>query len=429
MLDKKVYNLSLIINFLRQILRLKHLAKAVYALVSIAIVLKFTKTGLGNDFEPFYIAGVKALNKENPWIGGADSVYSAYVNGPLTLLIVIPLSILDQESSLLLSRIISVICIPLFLHLLGSFVKPKISRNSEQVFWLSSIFLFSYPVRSNLEYGQLFIIVSTLIAFSLKSVRIQTSLRSLILPGLALCLALDYKPQVFLPLVIITVFLRPKILLIFPLGFMMSWSVSYFLTGSAFYASWFDAIKARKEGGFLTIDQMNLYAISPSRLVVVLTLLVITFFLILFLINNGFRWLIQFDSLGIIWLFWLLTIPYLHPTDLLFAVGLTFLQFSVTRSRLLAMSLGCGLVWSNSASVNLLVLVAVSLYILARHKNYLHLIWIPSIFFILGIFKWETSETIMRQSFNYFCLLFLLAHYAIYTSRTSFSSVNNQKKI
>ncbi len=379
-----------------------------YWLLALLVVAKFTISGLGNDFEPFYKAGVEALHFADPWVGGADFVYSAYINGPLTLMAIVPFSIFGKELSLLLLRASTVACLPLLIHFLSKILKKQSTLGKTEIYSASCLLLFTFPVRSNLEYGQFFIIISTFVLGSLSYFLESKVKYSDLLVGMTLCLSLDFKPQVFIPLALFVFVRKPRTMLGLLPGFLLQIVISLVISPQFPFESWFDALRVKKEGGFMTIDQMNVYAISHSIIVAIFIVSTILLFFLIYMHKFSIKPLMDFEALNLMWLGWFLFIPYLHPTDLIIPIGVLSLMIFQGKTRLSLIALGAALVWSNSVSLTLVTLIIISLMLrIYRNPSSLFL-WIPSTVFICCITAYPQSEIILRQAINYSSLVFTL---------------------
>ncbi len=399
-----------------------------YWLLALLVVTKFTISGLGNDFEPFYKAGVEALHFTDPWIGGADYVYSAYINGPLTLMTIMPFSIFGKALSLLLLRASTVACLPLIIHFLGKILKKQSTLGKTEIYSASCVLLFTFPVRSNLEYGQFFIIISTLVLGSVSYFLESKAKYSDLLVGMTLSLSLDFKPQVFTPLVLFIFVRKPRTMLGLLPGFLLQIVISLVISPQFPFESWLDALRVKKEGGFMTIDQMNVYAISQSIFFAIFIVSTILFSVLIYMHKFSIKPRMDFETLNLLWLGWFLFIPYLHPTDLVIPIGVLSLLIFQRKTRLSLIALGAALVWSNSISLTLVTLIVISVMLRIYRNPPVIFLCIPNAVFIYFIKAYPQSEIILRQAINYSALVVTL-FVLLFSVRNSklLSNSNNHK--
>jgi hypothetical protein len=369
-------------------------------------VVKFSLSGLGNDFEPFYFAGLKARHLTDPWIGGADYVYSAYINGPLTLLLIIPFSFFGNAASLLILRVSTVVCLPILTRLILNVFRGQVSLSKTDIYSSSLLLLFTFPVRSNLEYGQFFIIVITLMLAALsRLLESNTKYADLIL-GFTICFILDFKPQVFIPVAFYVLARRHRALFGVLVGILAQLIISLAVSRNFPFKSWLEALRAKREGGFTTIDQMNLYAISKSVIVSILIASTVLFLIVYYIKAFSVKLRINSESLIFIWLLWFLFVPYLHPTDLVVPVGMICVAVFSKGSNLLFLALGSALVWSNSTVLMFITLIIITFALKIYNKKSALFLWIPNIVFILSIKLFPYIEMSLRQVLNYSALIF-----------------------
>jgi hypothetical protein len=372
-------------------------------------ILYFQSRGLGNDFTVFYKAARAVLEGNNPWLVGDDKLYSAYLNGPIATLLITCFGVPKYGHALLLARSFSVFLIPYIVRKVSEFFLSTSLLTSNQIYAISSVLLFTFPVRSNLEYGQLFVIFLALFVTSISLLlKSENSWKSLIIAGVLLEICIEYKPQVFLFYGLAILFKFRRALPSLLLTGVFSALVSSLLTHDIPFRTWITAIWDRSGGGVRTIDQMNIYALL-SRDNIFIGLLVGAFAIFYFRQYETFK-LLSEKKWKLIFTFFLLSTLlnfYLHPTDLLLPViFLVLVQFSNPSSVRIYVAIGFAIVWSNNP---LLVLLSSALVFLIMNnfRNIKKCIWLflPNIVFLLLVFLDHNLETRLRQTFNFIAII------------------------
>jgi hypothetical protein len=360
--------------------------------LALAEVAYFSTRGIGNDFPVFHDASRLALKLSSPWDAVFDPIYSAYLNGPLTAMLIAPLGIFSQSLALLITRTLSVAVIPFLVFLFLRFLLPHKTLGffSKDVWIISSLLLFTFPVRANLEYGQFYLVFITLAVLGLK-LSLSESAIKLFISGLLLGICCDYKPQSFLVFALIFCFTNVYIFFGLSFSVILGAIFSTILTKTIPYQVWIEVILEKSKGGS-TEDQMHLYEIIPGSISLFFALglfILATTSTIINKLNGSER------VISIIFVTTLLT-PWMHPTDLvlygLFAVVLTIQPNRLTT--LSSFGLGSFLVWSNSYTISILVALVVFSLLLA-HGEILKKLRFVQIFLILipsTIFSYTSNE-------------------------------------
>jgi hypothetical protein len=364
----------------------------------------FTLRGLGNDFPVFYDAGQLFLNFQSPWGAVIDPIHSAYLNGPLTALVISPLAIVPQDIALGVTRAISIILIPFITFQVSKYFSPlqELSFLNKRIWLASSFILFAFPIRANLEYGQFFVVFLALAVSALRlSICESNGLR--LCSGFLIGVCCDYKPQSFLIFALLICFRNRYIFLGGILAFISSTTLSTFLTDKPPYLVWGKALLTRFEGG-VTGDQMHIYALFPGFWSVFLSSVIATFALIHWVLNRT-RFSVPQKTTFIIFITVLLS-PWLHPTDLVlfgvFAVGIATWNNGLTI--LTSLALGTLLVWSNNLLINV-SLALISAFILYFYlgqnlENTIMkklLIALPPVLFALLAYTTPDLESTLRR--------------------------------
>jgi hypothetical protein len=399
---------------LRETIMINKISLPLILFVSISLIelFHFTRNGLGNDFDPFYEAAHQIRDGVDPWTNGQDSVYSAYVNGPLTTIFIVPLSFLPQNFALLVLRLITLLCLPIITKIIWRGTKNIFSIDKQSIYLVSSILALSYPVRANLEYGQFFVLILTAVLYLLfKDREGKLVLRNDLSVGFALVLALDFKPQVFLPLVGVVLIKRLKVILGMICAIFLEGVLSFLISHKAPFHSWIHAITARKAGGFTTSDQMNLYSLVDSRLLYIIIIISSALILRSGIVTHINAFNNIFQAITFLSLIWFIFVPYLHPTDLILPVAALIIQAASKPGLILYFNIGLVLVWSNSNSALLFMAVVIFLITkMSRITNYFWVIIAPVLFFVLWIKFHTGSEENLRKILNYLALwLFLMS--------------------
>ena len=395
-------------------------------LISIELVYS-SKRGFANDFPVFYQASDFARHLNNPWGASFDPVYSAYNNGPLTALIISPLSNLTEFYALLLTRILSLLLIPYLCVQFSRFIFPEgeINLKDKNIWLASSIVTLTFPIRANLEYGQFYIIFAAFALTALNYSRSRSSLK-LVASGFLIGVCCDYKPQGFLILALLICFTNKKIFFGAFLSILLGSFISTVFTKEFPYSVWYNVISSRKNGGFFTPDQMNIYFLTtPLSNVAVAVALVVVFSIYVYLSKARLQHL-RSNPIDFMVLFFAFTIlfPHMHAQDLVF-YGLVVVTIAFKLERLsyvAAFSLGSLVIWSN----NLWVVVGINIFLLVllgfrfgrqllMEIKTLACLLAPSIIFFLTVKIFPDSEHMQRKYWGFmailssllYCILFL----------------------
>lgn len=381
----------------------------IFVCLGVIEILYFQSRGLGNDFTVFYKAAVAVLEGNNPWLVGDDKLYSAYLNGPIATLLITFFGFFKYDYALLFARTLSVFLLPYIVRELSKFFLSTSFISRKHIYSTCSILLFTFPVRANLEYGQLFIIFLALFVAAISLLlKAEHSWKSLFMSGVLLEICIEYKPQVFLFYVLGILIKSRRVVPSIVLTGVFSGIVSSLLTRDIPFRTWLTGILDRSGGGVSTIDQMNIYALLSSGFLY--TCLILGAFAIFcicqrnsFELSSDKNWKLVFSVIVISSLLNF----YLHPTDLLLPVMfLVVAQWSNPDSVRLNVAIGFALVWSNTP---LIVFLSITLVLLLMN-NSSHIkkrIWIifPNIVFILLILLDHKLETRLRQTFNFIAVV------------------------
>ena len=335
----------------------------IFLFVSASLLVNSTIRGLGNDFPVFYRAGIAARHLQDPWATSIDETYAAYLNGPISSVLLGVISILEYDLALLLVRIATIALVPTLLFFLNR--RLEIFPNSQ--FWqISTMCILSYPVRANLEYGQLFIIFFTIAVVPILYSKTRTTKLD-IFSGAAIAIAVDYKPHVFL-LLLLLVLINREILLGFLGASFVGAVISTVITNQFPFTVWASQILKRAQSTGESSDQMGLNGIFHhlgfSWGVTVIVTAVLLSFLILRV--RDLSSVMSFEQkslyLGICVLPFSL---FVHPTDLfMYSIILSLSLVQQFKSKqIVFLFIGSSFVWSNNLYIAL-ALGALTLFIL-----------------------------------------------------------------
>jgi hypothetical protein len=377
---------------------------SLFLFVSVSALVNATFRGLGNDFPVFYRAGIAARHLEDPWATSIDVTYAAYLNGPISSVLLGIISILEYDLALLLVRVATVALVPILLF----FLNRRFGIFPHSQFWqISTLIILSYPVRANLEYGQLFIIFFTIAALP-RLITKTTTTRLDIISGITIATAVDYKPHVFLILLPL-VLMNKKVLIGFSGAIFVGAVISSIMTKQFPFVVWASQILKRSQSIGESSDQMGLNGIFHNlglhwSVTVAVSAVLLSF---LILRSRGLFSIMSLEEkslyIGICILPFSL---FVHPTDLfMYSIILSMSVMQNFKSKqLVFLFIGSSFVWSNSLYIALIFGV-LTLFIL-NPKNLRE--WVstsflsiqPVIFSVVSgqLVNWEMS---MRHILNF----------------------------
>ena len=400
-------------------------------LFGIAELIYFTANGKGNDFPIFYEASKLTLGLNSPWDSVSDPVYSAYLNGPMTALLISPLGLMDQDLALALVRFLSIAVVPYLVFQTSKLFFPTLNLNLlDRKLWLiSTLVLLSFPIRANLEYGQMFLLFAALAATSLRLANSNSHIL-LFTSGLIIGICCDYKPQCFLVFSLLICFSRLFILIGGVTSILLGGLISSILTSSFPYATWVEVLQKRAGGGARTGDQMHLYSLFSNAF---LTTVIVVFLFITVAALTVSRWRMNSLERPQVFSLVIFTVtffaPWMHSTDLVFfSLYAMILFFARPLNWLNSLSIGILLVWSNNLSVSLFVVSAALFLILISQQKTSALkfclnifVVTPSIVFALTVFSFPQLEESHRKWWG------LLGIYLVTVFSTGFRVVSDVK--
>ncbi len=391
-------------------------SRSIFILFSSMVCAYFQVKGLGNDYRTFYSAGISVRDLESPWDVNKGNEFSAYLNGPISALSLSALTLFPYEISLLILRVITLALIPYTLKRFFSFF--HISCSSEMRYNLSTLLILTFPIRACLEYGQLSGIYLSCFVIFLAADKSKDSGFQLFALGLLTCIMLDYKPQIFLPILIFLPYRSIHFLYGLIGGITSAWFINFFVTGDTFFNAWLDAILARSETVSNRGDQMSLYSLlnlnqTESTILLFVLLSTAAFSVIR---SEQMKNLDRGQRLLLSLLLWSTLTPFSHPTDMLisqlFIFALILRLSGNVNAHLAWLALGFGAVWSNSLIPSSIVFLSLFLFsrksiFSNRHLNLLiqFLILTPPIIFSFISIRFPSLEGAARQLLNYLSIL------------------------
>ncbi len=384
----------------------------VYYLLSLALVLYYQRNGLGNDFQTFYSAGKAVNHGNNPWDINKGSEFSAFLNGPVTAIILGLTALFPYNAALFTIRLASVLCLPYLIRYLGEVMNLKIDR--EYLHLISIAALFTFPVRANLEYGQLAIIFFTTISIALKRELNNSIFLNQFYLGISIYVVLDYKPHVFAPIAVLLFWKRKGMLYGFGTTFLMALLSSSLFTGTFPLYVWLEAIIGRGVNSKSNAEQMSLYSIlglnQPIAWVIAVTLLLYLSWKVIFKSDQTYS-----SKATFLLITWQALLPFSHPTDLITVLLLPvfLMQTKVSNQKLLVfLATGLAIVWSNNVVISILVIIPILITysvlanIAIKEQILANIVLLlPQTVFLSIIHESSASENITRRVLDFLAVL------------------------
>lgn len=363
-----------------------------------------------SDFRLFYDSAKEFLERTSPWNIQTHAYGNAYLNDPITLWLLSPLTLLEYENALLVFRIANVV---LAIILINTVVKGK---NLVISTLGAAFFLTSVAIRSNLEYGALGFLA---FAIWLAALNLIKQNQNLWLAGSLLAYTSMFKPQLYLINILIILFNPKKVFAGFFVTGMASIGITSQFLGRNFILDWIEAIKLRAKIAETDNLQMDLACLLRilgvdsklaylmyAMLAATLALAIIKSKRLPAVIRKPELVLLAATSLSI----------FLHPTDLsiaAFLILITLFQHrEITLKTLGAVSLLT--VWSNSILFSLISgTLLICIYIALTNETKLRkLISAAGISSLPILFAYATHifpeyENFLRNLLNYGGLLAL----------------------
>lgn len=377
--------------------------------IGIALLAYYQFKGLGNDFGTFYSAGKKVQALENPWDVNKGNQYSAFLNGPLTATILGLASYIPMDPLLLITRLLTIGIVPSLIQSLGKILGIKIKKR--EIYVIAIFVVFTFPVRACLEYGQLSVIFSGVVVWAMS--RINDSKGCIIL-GMVSYLALDFKPQVFLPLIFVVFINRIFAIIGFLIAFITASILNYVYTKEFYFRVWIDSISERTGPGVSSDDQMSLYSFFPmDGFIRIISMGMVSLFIIcaaMLLRRDLIRFSVTARQLILLLCAWGVITPFSHPTDFIIQIACLLMLLNLGEKKRVIYSLiiflaGLSLVWSNNPVSSGAICVLLFQLLLLKNpfkieiKNFLFLLPSATLSFLMELNP--SRETNYRQLANF----------------------------
>jgi hypothetical protein len=364
-----------------------------------------------SDFRLFYDAATELLNGFSPWLAATHPPDQVFLNGAGTLSILTFFTMFKFETAIALLRFLIVIVTAIFVW--------DVTRKSDKNLRTALILLAltSIPLRANLEYGAIGLLMFFGWYFALKS----EFKNSYLLKAVALAITLDFKPQLFWVNLFLVLAL-PKIgKVIFFSTLILPWIIESLFLKRILIFDWIEVLLQRTKLAQSDNLQMDLACIL--RLMGINNIFSLTIFLLsiccyVFFLFKYNRLKIVLDSPLLLLGFSVAFNVFLHPTDL--TVFLPFLLILLTRlsnssfMNLVIVVFGLGLmnVWSNNykfaiaqsvISILVFIMVVGKANLLSKLSGTL-ILCAPICFVYFSQFG-DGWENLLRNSMNYFGFL------------------------
>lgn len=367
-----------------------------------------------SDFRLFYDAATELLNGFSPWLAATHPTDQVFLNGAGTLSILTVFTVFDFKTALAILRFFTVLITAIFIW--------EATRKSKKNLRVALLLLAltSIPLRANLEYGAIGLLMFFGWYFALKS----EFKNSHLIKAVALAITLDFKPQLFC-VNLILFFALPRIgKFVFFSTLALPWIVQSFFLKRILIFDWIEVLFQRTKLAQSDNLQMDLACIL--RLMGLNNVLSLTFFLLS--ICSYVLLLIKYKRLRYVVSSPLLLLGssvafnvFLHPTDL--TIFLPFLLILLTRlsntpvTNLGAIVFGIGLmnVWSNNykfaigqSVISILVISMIIGKVNLLSKLLGFLILCAPICFVYFSHFGDGWENLLRNLMNYFGILSVL---------------------
>jgi hypothetical protein len=364
-----------------------------------------------SDFRLFYSSAKELLKGQSPWNIATHEYGNAYLNDPITLWLLTPLTTLGYDKALLLFRLINVLIAIVMVNVL-------IRKNNLVTASLISIFLLTtVALRSNLEYGALGFMAFSLWLVAVKWIQANTNL---VLAGVLLAYTSMFKPQLYFINIFVLLFSQLRVKISFALTIITSIIVTSIYVEKFIILDWIEAIKLRAEiaqNDNLQMDiacLLRILGVDPTIATFTYLLVFSTILLILWrkklipaITKSPEELLILATTLSV----------FLHPTDLSIAAYLLAAVYLVHKNLNLIVLLSISLltVWSNNLFfAGISAIITLVLYkFLARNVNSIRRVAGVAIALIPILFAvcskvFADYENFLRNALNYVGIFILM---------------------
>lgn len=386
-----------------------------------------------SDFRLFYNAATELLNGFSPWLAATHPPDQVFLNGAGTLSILTVFTLFNFETAIALLRLSMVLITAIFVW----DITKKSGKNLRLALLLLA--LTSIPLRANLEYGAIGLLMFFGWYFALKS----EFKNSYLLKAVALAITLDFKPQLFWVNLFLILAL-PKIgKIVFFSTLILPWIIQSFLLRHILIFDWIEVLLQRTKLAQSDNLQMDLACIL--RLIGFNNIVSVTIFLLT--ICSYIFFLIKYNRFRIVLSSPLLLLGssvafnvFLHPTDL--SVFLPFLLILLTRLsservtnlRLIIFGIGLMNVWSNNykfaiaqSAISIFVIMIIFGKVSLMKKLMSVVILCSPIYFVYFSQFGGGWENLLRNSLNYFGFLSILLFVTFRSDTNEISSLMIKK--
>jgi hypothetical protein len=387
----------------------KFLVLGIQIALGIFLILHFDSER--SDFRLFYNSTKELLAGISPWDINIHEFDNTYLNDPITLWFLTPLTFTSYEIALLIFRMINVVLAILMLNII-------LRNQSLRIILVGSIFLLTtVTIRANLEYGALGF---TAFVIWLSAINLIRKNQHILLAGALLAYTSMFKPQLY--------FINVVFLLV------GSWKLRWGFIATAGAAigatsmviqkfvliDWINAIQLRAElaqSDNLQMDfacLLRIFGLDESLAISAYIFIVLVF---LFSIVRLRITKIVLGSPETMLILATTFSVFLHPTDLSIAAFVVFTMFilkgQISLFGLFAISLLT--VWSNSPTFSVMSgLVIFSIYWVLNDKHEIKaaltaaaISGIPT-FFAISSLHLPNTENFLRNASNYLGLFLLM---------------------
>lgn len=366
---------------------------------------------LNNDFQVFYKAGIDLRDGVNPW-GSRIDPNAMYLNGSSTLILFSLLSLLPLEWALFFVRLSS-----LTLVALAVFFGRNLSHKLSAAQLILFLFL-SFPVRSALEYGQLTVIFGALAFYVL--IKIHQKSHDAFLIVLSVAAILDFKPHIFIGVMIYLILMKRFELLV---KAFLVWMIFQVIVGV--YLQIFPFIEMLKAVQFrsetVTEGEDSFSIVSFLNLTSHWSIFITVISILVFLVYSFTVKRYPVSKLLPFLAFSLLITPLLHPTDLMLLLFVFVIKFQLTYVG--SFVLGMFFVWSPQLSgagfTLVVVLMTIGLSTLSSHQvsaSKLAMLIIPNIIY-LSLVEAGVDEVSVRHSIHLMIPILIGVYYSLNASK------------
>jgi hypothetical protein len=396
--------------------------------ISLAIFLITHFNSERSDFRLFYNSAKELVAGISPWDINIHDFGNAYLNDPITLWFLVPLTYTSYEGALLIFRVLNVVLALLMLNIL-------LRNQSLKIVLIGSVFfLTTVTIRANLEYGALGFMAFVIWLSAINLIRRN---QHILLAGALLAYTSMFKPQLYFINIVFLLVGSWKLRASFITTIGVAIGVTSLVIQKFVLIDWINAIKLRAEIAQTDNLQMDFSCLlrilgvenSVATGLYVLLVLIIS----LMLVRARRIKTVLRDPVTMLMFATTFSI-FLHPTDLSVAAFVILTAFllkgEITLLGLFAMSLLT--VWSNNLGFSIVSgFIIFSIYWILRTSHPGKTIFVAAIVSgVPAIFAFVTinlpdTENFLRNASNYFGLFLLMV---ILLNRILLSGAEEKRK-